>query len=237
MRGRNYGEADRILTIFTTGHGKIDAIAKGARRTKSQLAGRLEFANEVILGMHRGRNLDVIVSAEIENAHWTRIVRPGRFAAANVVVELVDSFCEPGLALPDVYALLTGALAAIGRSDDPMTLIARFSLRLLAALGLAAPLETCVLCGRPLGESAWLDAEQHGFGCAACSVKWRDVLTLDAADLRNLRGLAAPRGGEGKATVRATVRAAQAIEALVAHHLGRRLKAGAHAAEFVTGQG
>lgn len=236
LRGRMYGEADRILTLYTKERGKIDAIAKGARRTKSHLAGRLEFGNEVELGMHRGRNLDVIVSADIIEAHWQRLVQPERFAAANIVIELIDAFCEPDLAQPEIYELLTAALGAIGRSEDPLSLLPRFSMRLLEALGLAPPLETCVHCGKSLdGASAWLDAEQGGFGCEACRVTWREVLALDSVDLRNLQAVAAAPGGPVTPALRATRRVAQSIESLVNHHLGRRPKAGVHALEFVRG--
>ena len=49
LRARNLGEADKIYTLFTRERGKIDAVAKGVRRTKSSLGGRLEFMNEVAL--------------------------------------------------------------------------------------------------------------------------------------------------------------------------------------------
>jgi DNA repair protein RecO (recombination protein O) len=234
LRGRTYGEADRILTLFTTERGKVDAIAKGVRRTKGHLTGRLEFANEVQLGMHRGRNMDVVVSAEIEVAHWQYIVQPERFAAANLAVEMIDAFCEPDLPMSDVYALLTGALRAIGQSDEPLTLLPRFSLRLLDALGLAPPIDTCIRCGRSIaGKTAWVDLEQGGFAGEECRVSWRNVVSLDENDMANLRGIAAARGGEVRAVVHATRSVAQAIEALVNHHLGRRPKAGLHALEFV----
>lgn len=235
LRGRTYGEADRILTLFTTERGKIDAIAKGVRRTKSHLAGRLEFANEALLGMHRGRNLDVVVSAEIQEAHWQNLVEPERYAAANLAVEMVDAFCEPDLPLPDVYALLSSALGALGRSGEPLALIPRFSWRLLEMLGLAPPVDACARCGKALEQDIWLDQEQAGFGCAACRVTWREVLVLDAQDMQNLRALTAQRGGSVPVTMRATRRVTQAIEALVNHHLGRRPKAGLHALEFVRG--
>lgn len=234
LRGRTYGEADRILTLYTKERGKIDAIAKGARRTKSHLAGRLEFGNEVELGMHRGRNLDVVVSADIIEPHWQRLVQPERFAAANIIVELIDAFCEPDLEQPEIYQLLTAALAAVGRSDEPLSLLPRFSMRLLDALGLAPPVDTCVHCGKSLGEAgAWLDAEHGGFGCQACRVNWRETVSLEPEDMRNLQAVAAAPGGGVTPSLRATRRVAQAIESLVNHHLGRRPKAGVHALEFV----
>ncbi len=200
LRARPFGEADKIVILFSTQRGKMDAIAKGARRTKSHLSGRLEIANEVLLGMHRGRNLDVIVSADLESSNWQELVRPDRFAAAGLVMELIDGFCEPDLPLPEVYALLTAALRAIGRSEEPLDLIPRFSLRLLDSLGLAPPLEACIHCGKPIvGGDAYLDAEQGGFACAPCRVAWRDMLLLTENDMANLRALAAAKGGTGKA--------------------------------------
>lgn len=232
LRSRSYGEADRIVTLFSSLRGKMDAIAKGVRKTKSHLAGRLEFGNEVLLGMHRGRWLDVVVSADTEIAHWPAIVAPERFAAASVIAELVDAFCEPDLALPDVYALLGGALRAIGGSDEPFSLVPRFSVRLLDALGLAPPAETCARCGQRLAGRAWLDPDQGGFVGEECRVVWREMLEIDAADLENFNRLAAPRRGQTRPLRTATPRVALAIETLLHHHLGRRPKSGAHAAEF-----
>jgi recombinational DNA repair protein (RecF pathway) len=186
--------------------------------------------------MHRGRNLDVVVSAEIQTAHWQNLVEPERFAAANLIVELIDAFCEPDLPLPDVYGLLSAALRALGQSDDPLAMVPRFSLRLLDALGLAPPVDACIRCGASVeGKTAWLDLEQGGFAGEECRVTWREVLSLDENDIANLRCVAAPAGGDVRPAMRANRRVAQAIESLVNYHLGRRPKAGLHALEFVRG--
>lgn len=225
LRGRVLGEADRIFTLFSTERGKIDAVAKGVRRTKSHFAGRLEFGNECAMTMHRGRSLDVIVTAEIVRAPWAQLVEPDRFAVGSLVAELVDTFCEPDLPMPDVYQLLTSMFAAICASDDPRSLVPRFSMRLLSALGLEPPATDCVRCGRPLSlERAWVDSDAGGFICERCRERWRDLVEIDAADLTNLRGLSAARGQRG-ATVRATPRIAQAMDSIIVHHLGRRPKA------------
>ncbi|MBV8345847.1 MAG: DNA repair protein RecO [Candidatus Eremiobacteraeota bacterium] len=226
MRGRPLGEADRILTLFTRERGKLDAVAKGVRRTRSHFAGRLEFGNECDFVMHRGRSLDVVVSAETLRAPWAQLVEPERYAVASAVAELIDAFCEPDWALLDVYGLLVGAIAAVAAADNPQALLPRFELRLLAMLGLAPPLETCVQCGSPLGAGAtWLDAAAGGLLDDRCRERWRDLPELSADDVANLRALAAPKEGGEPAAVRATPRAAAAVEELVAHHLGRRPKA------------
>ncbi len=224
MRRRQLGEADRIITLFTREHGKVEAVAKGVRRPRSHLAGRLEFANECNFEMHRGRSLDVIVSAEIVRANWSAIVEPQRYAATSVVAELIDGFCEPELALPEIYDLTLGAIGAIAKAPDPSELVPRFCLRLLDLLGLAPPLESCIRCGQPLGEgSAWLDGPAGGILHAGCRERWRDLPELQARDLQNLRALARPKGND--AAVGATAAAAAAAEDLIAHHLGHRPKA------------
>lgn len=227
MRGRNLGEADKIYTLFTQDRGKIDAVAKGVRRAKSQLAGRLEFVTEAALTMHRGRNLDVITSAEIERAHWTSIVDPAAFATAHVVVELVDAFCEIDMAMPEIYALLRGVLAALAAASDPASLVPRFELRLLGALGLAPAADACVRCNGKLGDvTAWADLEAGGLACERCRPHGADALPLAPADIANFQRLAAGRTGPVKPVAAALPAAARAIDAFVTWHLGKRTKSG-----------
>ncbi|HEY9084506.1 MAG TPA: DNA repair protein RecO [Candidatus Tyrphobacter sp.] len=231
LRARNLGEADRILTLFTLEHGKVDGVAKGVRRGKSRVGGRLEFGNEVVLTLGRGRSLDVITGAEILHEHWRALVQPERFGTATLVAEMIDAFCEPELALPEIYDLLVGVLAAVAASSAPALLMPRFSLRLLDALGLGLPLDMCVRCGGSLDdERAWLDAEAGGLIDENCRERWRTLPELDAADLENLRAIAAPRG-RGAALL-ARPRVVKAVESLIAHHLGRRPKAAAASGEL-----
>jgi len=185
--------------------------------------------------MHRGRSLDVIVSADIVSSPWIKLVEPERYAVASVAAELVDAFCEPDLALPEVYALFSGMLGAVATSQEPRALLPRYSLRLLDLLGLAPPATDCVRCTSPLGAAAaWLDAEAGGFIDVACREKWRDLSELDAADRENFAALGAPKSASS-AGLRARPRVARAIDDLLAHHLGRRPKSGAHLAEFAPG--
>jgi DNA repair protein RecO (recombination protein O) len=225
LRARPLGEADRIIRLFTSERGKLDAVAKGVRRAKSHFAGRLEFGNECQLQMHCGRSLDVIVNADIVRSPWERLVEPERFATAHLVVELIDAFCEPDLAVPEVYDLLAGMLGAIAASDTPRALVPRFSLRLLASLGVEPPVDTCIRCGKPFEAArAWVDPQAGGFICTSCHETWRDLIELDADDLRNLADLCAPRG-TARAVLLARPRVTSAVEEIVVHHLGRKPKA------------
>jgi DNA repair protein RecO (recombination protein O) len=226
LRARNLGEADKIYTLFTNARGKVDAIAKGVRRPRSQVAGKLEFMSEAALTLHRGRNLDVITSAEIERAHWPAITAPAGFATAHLIAELVDAFCEHELPVPEVYALLRGVLRALENTLDPATLVPRFELRLLGALGLAPAAECCVRCDATLdGVPAWADLEAGGLACESCRPHRADALSLSAPDVANFRGLAAPPRGAGTALRVATPAAGRAVDAFVTWHLGKRPKA------------
>ncbi|GAC1431817.1 MAG: DNA repair protein RecO [Candidatus Velthaea sp.] len=223
LRARNLGEADRIFTLFTVSRGKLDAVGKGVRRPKSAVGGRLEFLNETTLTLHRGKSLDVITSATTVRQHWLGLVEPGRFAAASLLAEIVDLFCEPDLAMPEIYDLLAGAAAALSTSNDPAALVPRFQLRLLAALGLAPPDDECVRCGAGFDEhGAWLDVEAGGLGCERCCGARGEANRLSPADIANFRALGAPRGGPVRPVATATMRSARAVDELITYHLGKR---------------
>ncbi|MEA2721688.1 MAG: repair protein RecO [Candidatus Eremiobacteraeota bacterium] len=231
LRARPLGEADRIYTLLTRERGKVDAVAKGVRRPRSSMSGRLEPLAEVRVALHKGRSLDVITEARTVKSYWTGLARPDALATASLFAETVDLFCEPDLALPEIYALLTGAIAAVAGSDAPATLVPRFQLRLLHALGLAPAGDACVRCGNGFNEhGAWLDLESGGLGCERCYGARGDAHALDAADVANFRALGAERGA-GAALI-ATMQVARAADDIVTWHLGKRPKARALVYEF-----
>lgn len=226
LRARNLGEADKIFTLFTRAYGKVDAVGKGVRRPKSALGGRLELLTESTLTFHRGRSLDIITSAVTVRSHWNGLTEPRALAAASLIAEIVDMFCEPELPLDDVYALLANASLAIVAAETPATLVPRFELRLLHALGLAPPDDACIRCGGAFdAHGAWMDIDAGGLGCERCYGARGDAHALDAADVENFRALGAPRREGRRAAVIATPKVARAIDDLIAFHLGRRPKA------------
>ena len=91
LRTAKLGEADRIITLLTRDHGKIRAVAKGVRRTKSRFGGRLEPFMRVDVLVAEGRSLDVISQAESISAYAGPICADyGAYAAANVIAETAD---------------------------------------------------------------------------------------------------------------------------------------------------
>jgi DNA repair protein RecO (recombination protein O) len=225
LRARNLGEADKIFTLLSDARGKLDAVAKGVRRAKSHVAGRLEFASEAFLTMHRGRNLDVIVSADIVRSRFASVVDPGAFATAHLLIELVDAFCEPDLAMPEIYSLLGGALSALPSTTDPASLVPRFELRLLAELGLAPNSGSCVRCDESLlGKAAWVDFDAGGLTCERCRPRRADAFELSPGDVANFQGLGAERGGVVRPVLSAAAPVARAVDGFVNFQLGKRPK-------------
>jgi DNA repair protein RecO (recombination protein O) len=235
LRSRNLGEADRIFTLFTRLHGKIDAVGKGVRRTKSSLGGRLELLTESTMTLHRGRSLDIITSAVTVKSHWIGLTEPRTLAAASLIAEIVDMFCEPELPMDEIYDLLSNASLAIAASTLPSALVPRFELRLLHALGLAPPDDACIRCGGPFNEhGAWVDIDAGGLGCESCYGARGDSHSLDTDDVENFRALGAPRLVGARAALNATPKVARAIDDLMTFHLGRRPKARALLDAFAT---
>jgi DNA repair protein RecO (recombination protein O) len=231
LRARPLGEAGRVFTLLTRERGKVDAVAKGIRRPRSSMAGRLEPLAEVRVALHKGRSLDVITEARTIASYWNGLCRPDALATASLFAETVDLFVEPELALPEIYALLAGAIAAAAASESPASLVPRFQLRLLHALGLAPADDACVRCGEGFDEhGAWLDLEGGGLGCERCYGARGDEHALDAADVANFRALGAQRGSG--AALAATLRVARAADDIITWHLGKRPKARALVYEF-----
>ena len=228
-----------MYTLLTRERGKVDAVAKGVRRPRSSMSGRLEPFAEVRVALHRGRSLDVITEVRTVRSYWTGLARPDALATASLFAETVDLFCEPDLPLPEIYALLAGAVGAVAGSDAPSALVPRFQLRLLHALGLAPADDACVRCGGEFDRDAssgsaqsgaWLDLEAGGLGCERCYGARGDAHALDAGDVANFRALGAARGAG--AALLATAQVARAVDDLVTWHLGKRPKARALVYEF-----
>ena len=224
LRTRNLGEADKIVTLLTQEYGKVAAVAKGVRRLKSHIAGHLEFASEIDGGFHRGRNLDVITTAETIRAAFAGLSRPEALATAGLLAELVDGFCEPEMPVPDVYTLLAAALRVVATSSEPARVIPRFELRLLDALGYGPACDVCVRCNLDFDGLAWADLEAGGLACAQCRPRAVSLAFVEE-DIESFRGLARPRHAARRAVLHATPAAARAAEAFVNYHLGRAPKA------------
>ena len=138
LKRSNYGEADRILTIYTKQYGKIRAIAKGVRKITSRKGGNLELFNHCVLFLAEGRNLDIITEAQVINSFSRLSQDLQKTAAAFYIVELVDQLTPDRQANRQVFDLLIEGLAQISadaNADERGKSIERFEVSLLRLLG------------------------------------------------------------------------------------------------------
>jgi DNA repair protein RecO (recombination protein O) len=223
LRTIRLGEADRIVTLMTEQHGKVRAVAKGVRRTKSKFGSRLEPLSHVALLGWQGRgDLDIVNQAEVIDTF--RAVREDldRMAAAMSMLEVVDQIGQERHGNPRLYEMLVGAIGALAEQNSPMVAPA-FFLKVLALEGSAPVLDVCVSCGE---EDADLlvafDLVEGGVLCRSCR-RGRALTPDGLALLRRVLGgglagvLAEPRSA---VTDEVTALATEAMEV----HLDRRLR-------------
>src|SRR5271167_4112856 len=96
LRTYKLGEADRIVVLLTAGRGKVRAVAKGVRKTKSRIGGRLEPPGRVSLLIHEGRNLDVINQVESLDQYRPAREDLDRMTDALAMLEVVDQVAQEG---------------------------------------------------------------------------------------------------------------------------------------------
>ena len=134
----NYGEADRILTIFTKHYGKIRVMAKGVRKLSSRKAGSLELFNQSVLFLVKGKNLDLITEAEVVNLfkNWRKDLN--KVAVAYYFCELVDKLTPDNQPHPLVFELLRQAFLKLGVLPGSR-LVREFEEKLLNELGFGVP--------------------------------------------------------------------------------------------------
>jgi len=152
LRTQKLGEADRIITILGRTSGRIRAVAKGVRRTKSRFGARLEPFTHVDLMLHTGRSLDIVTQAEVIRPYGAPLAGDyPRYTAGVAMLETAERFTpvekEPALRQ---LLLLIGGLRALGDAEHaPGLVLDAFLLRSLAVAGYAPALQECARCGAP----------------------------------------------------------------------------------------
>jgi DNA repair protein RecO (recombination protein O) len=173
LRTQKLGEADRIITILGRGSGRIRAVAKGVRRTKSRFGARLEPFTHVDLMLHTGRSLDIITQAEVIRPYGQPLAGDyPRYTAGVAMLETAERFTpvekEPALRQ---LLLLIGGLRSLGAGEHtPGLVLDAFLLRSLAVAGYAPALQECARCGVPGGDRRLpaFAVAAGGMVCASC---------------------------------------------------------------------
>ncbi|HEV2362220.1 MAG TPA: DNA repair protein RecO [Acidimicrobiales bacterium] len=221
LRTIRLGEADRIVTLATPEHGKVRAVAKGVRKTKSRLGGRVEPLSHVSMLCWRGRELDTITQVEVLD-HFRPIREDlDRMSQAMTMLEVVDQVAVERHAMPELFRMLVGALRSLSDSYSPFVAGA-FLWKLLTLEGLAPVVDRCAGCGSQTAELVAFDVMEDGFLCRSCR-RGQGVRPGTVELVRRILGgdlarvLAEPPSPESLEMEKL------AIEA-VEHHLDRRLR-------------
>jgi DNA repair protein RecO (recombination protein O) len=170
LRSLRYGEADRILHLYTPHRGRVGAIAKGVRRSRSRFGGRLEPFFRIRVELHEGKGeLSTVTGAQTVDAHRSLRSDARALDAAARACDAVGRLFETSEPHPGVFHLLCRKLALLDERPESATRshALAFRLKLLAAAGLAPQLGSCVSCGDG-DHLVGFSGAGGGVVCAAC---------------------------------------------------------------------
>ena len=189
LRTRNFGEADRVVVLFSEKHGKFEAIVKGARRQRSRFVGNTLAFNYIHAMLLTGKNLDTLSQAELVHSFSKLHEDLIKFAYASFWVELVDGFIPERQEAKEIFKFLLAAFIVLEKTAEPVILNLAFQIRLLNYLGYQPQIDHCTGCGRILEEPVSFSAEAGGAVCSLCGDKYRDLVKIDISDLQTFERL------------------------------------------------
>lgn len=228
LRSIKLGEADRIVTFATPQHGKVRAVAKGVRKTKSRLAGRLEPLTYLSMMCWRGRELDVVNQVEVIEPFRAIRADLDRVPVALAMAEVIDHLALERQPMAELFRMFVGALRALEQQASP-ALLGAFLWKLLALEGVGPSLELCAGCGSAAPLVAF-DAGEGGFLCRSCR-------RGEAVGPETLRLIARVLNGGLKEALsqpasRATAESERLALLAAEHHLDRRVRSAHRGAEI-----
>jgi DNA repair protein RecO (recombination protein O) len=190
LRHSDWGEADRLLGLFTRELGKVRAVAKGARKPRSRKAGHLEPFTQVSLLLARGRDTLIVTQAEAIDPHLALREDLVRVGYAAYVVELLDRFTYEEGENFALYRLLVETLQRLDKETDSAFCVRYYEMRLLDLVGFRPRLQQCMHCeGQILAEDQFFSAELGGTLCPKCGPEVTGSRPVSVGALRVLRHL------------------------------------------------
>lgn len=216
----DYGEADRIVGLFTRSSGLVSAVARAARRSQRRFGGTLQTGHHLVVELVPGRHgLGRLESARIVDPHLGLTTDLERLTEAALVLKAIREHMPEGEPDESVFDALVEQLAAVSTSGAEPRRLVRFRLGLFDHLGVGPQLDRCVRCGKeaPLDRPGCFDARLGGLVCRSCG---GSSFVLSAAALTLARQIR--RGEPPDPTPEAATELGRALDALAAVHLARR---------------
>lgn len=233
LRHMDWGEADRLLWLFTRELGKIRVVAKGIRKLHSRKAGHLEPFTRVGLLLARGREMMIVTQAEAVDTFTLLRDDLLQMGYASYVVELLDRFTyEEGQNVP-MYRLLADTLSRLCTETDSALVIHYYEIKLLDLLGFRPQLIHCIVCGKEIkAEDQYFSAAQGGILCPSCGLNAPGARPISLQTLKYLRHFQRSSFIEAK-RAHPTVAKYREMEVLLQHYLTYLLERGLNTPEFL----
>jgi len=188
IKRHKFGEADRLLTIFTADCCKVRAIAKGAMRPGSKLGGNVELLTHSQLMLARGRNLDIVTQAQALDTFLPMRDSLELMSCGFYLSELVDSFTEENVKDRAMFGLFLDTLRGLSETVDGERIVRYFELRMLDNLGYSPQLQKCANCNSMLQpETNYYNPAQGGVLCRECGYPDMSASTISVNALKVLR--------------------------------------------------
>ena len=234
MRSVAYRDADRIVTLYTRGRGRLSALARSARSSRKRFAGCLDFftVSTMHLSTRSNAELWTLTSAELATRFARLTGDMASYAHASYGTELVRELTAAEVPDERVLDLVVELYRELDRDGAYLPLLRAFELRLLELVGLAPVLDRCVGCGsRDIdGRGMVLDPERGGVCCPSCAAFARNVgvRPLSGGARRDLRTVQSVGSlGDARSVRMAPAEAGEArdaVLALVMSHVGKPLR-------------
>jgi len=191
LKSHAFGERDRLLVLYTAQHGKMSALAKGARRTASRLAAHVDLFSHGHLFLAHGRTFDLITQGETVERFPLLRTDLGRLSLAFYAGELLDRFTEERSANPGLFNSVIAVMRRLADADlDPLVALRAYELDLLALSGYRPQLHRCVRCETLILPAAnSFSAAEGGVMCPTCAERYPDSYAISVETLRLLRNL------------------------------------------------
>lgn len=229
----DYGDADRVVTLLSERHGKVAALARGARRSRRRFGAALDLfvLGEASLKVRHGaRSMPLLERFDpVEDLSLAITGDVITVAHGSYMLELARELWPSGQEEPELFRAIVAALRALAarRGTGPCVLLLRaFELRVLGAMGLAPSLERCVHCGADVGTSCSLafSVAHGGVVCGSCEIRGLPLREPTRSALRTLRQLDLAEVCSLELDPVTTRELRDLGLMLVGHHLGKRLR-------------
>ncbi|MFC7393314.1 DNA repair protein RecO [Scopulibacillus cellulosilyticus] len=164
----NYGETNKIITLFTREHGKIGLMARGAKKTKSKLSAVSQLLMYGQFLYQKGKGLGVLHQGEPLLPFRELKTDLYKMAYAAYIVEMLDKLTDQNVKNPYLFELLLQILNYIDEGIDPEVLLMIFEVKMLSAAGIEPELDRCIQCGLQDGPFNF-SISGGGLICQRCS--------------------------------------------------------------------